>query len=384
MTKLITIDRHIQEQQRQYPQATGTFTKLLQDMALAAKLISKQTTRAGLVNILGATEDENVFGEVQQKLDVFADDTVWRLNDHTGVLAGIVSEEYDGIRTIPDQHPVGNYVLIHDPLDGSSNIDVNTSIGTIFSVHRKFTKDRDAVEDDILQEGKRLIAAGYVIYGSSTMFVYSSGIGVFGFTLDPSIGEFVLSHDNIKIPEKPTYYSANQGNEKYWPTGVQKYVHYLQGLEGDIEKPLQHRYIGSMVSDVHRNLLKGGVFMYPGDTREDRKFGKIRLLHEAQALSFIVEQAGGYASDGVGDISDIRPHSLEQTVPVFMGNRKEVELAEQYIKEHDKDWLRDYAVYRSGVNVEDEVLREVNGGSGQASTAAIKRENTQSGTSDQT
>ncbi|MEM6281183.1 MAG: class 1 fructose-bisphosphatase, partial [Chloroflexota bacterium] len=213
MSKLVTIERHIQEQQNTFPQATGTFTRLLQDMALSAKLIANQTTRAGLVNILGATDEENVFGETQQKLDLYADNIIFRMNDHTGRLSGVVSEEQDGIRHIPDEYVKGNYVLIYDPLDGSSNIDVNTSIGTIFSIHRKFTKGEDAVMDDVLQEGKRLVAAGYVIYGSSTMMIYTTGQGVFGFTLDPSIGEFVLSHPDIRLPDKPTYYSVNQGYE---------------------------------------------------------------------------------------------------------------------------------------------------------------------------
>jgi fructose-1,6-bisphosphatase I len=355
MTTLITIERHIQQQQQLFPQATGTFTSLLQDMALSAKLIAKETTRAGLVNILGATDDENVFGERQQKLDIYADDVIWRMTDHTGRLAGVVSEEHDGIRHIPEKYPTGSYVLIYDPLDGSSNIDVNTSIGTIFAIHRKFTKGRDAQLDDVLQEGKRLVAAGYVIYGSSTMMVYTTGQGVFGFTLDPSLGEFILSHPHITVPTKAGYYSINQGYEKYWTPGVRRYIKHLQGMEGEGGEPLHTRYIGSMVSDFHRNLLKGGVFMYPGDTRKGREYGKIRLMHEAQALSFIVEQAGGYASDGVGNILDIRPHAIEQVVPVFMGNRAEVELAEKYIREHDGDWLRDYTLYRSGALVDADI-----------------------------
>lgn len=359
MAKLITIERHISEQQKLFPQATGSFTRLLQDIALAAKIIARETTRAGLANILGSTDSANVFGEIQQKLDLYADDVMWRMNDHTGILAGIVSEEYDGIRAIPEEEPTGNYVLIHDPLDGSSNIDVNTSIGTIFAVHRKYTKGRDAQVDDVLQEGKRLVAAGYVIYGSSTMLVYTTGQGVFGFTLDPQVGEFLLSHEHITLPEKPRYYSVNQGYEKFWTPGVRRYVKHLQGLEGEGGKPLHARYIGSMVGDFHRNLLKGGVFLYPGDTREDRKSGKIRLLHEAQALAFIVSQAGGYASDGLGDVLDIRPHSLDQTVPVFMGNKDLVKMAEKYIRDYDRSWLREYALYRSGVEFEEEILDPV-------------------------
>ncbi len=356
MAKLVTIERHIQEQQRAFPAATGTFTKLLQDMALSAKIIAKETTRAGLANILGAADSENIFGERQQKLDLFADETIWNMNDHTGRLSGIVSEEHADIMTIPDEFETGNYILIHDPLDGSSNIDVNTSIGTIFSLHRKFTKGRDAQLDDVLQEGKRLVAAGYVIYGSSTMMVYTTGQGVFGFTLDPSLGEFILSHDDIRMPETPRYYSINHGYEKYWTNGVRRYVKHLQGIEGEGGQPLHQRYVGSLVSDFHRNLLKGGIFMYPGDQREDRKFGKIRLLHEAQAMAFIVNQAGGYGSDGFGDILDIRPHRIDQTVPVFLGNREYVEKLEQYIKKHDDPWLKEYAAYRAGLNLDGSAL----------------------------
>lgn len=347
MAKLITIERHIQEQQRMFPQATGRFTRLLQDIALAAKLIARETTRAGLGDILGATDDHNIFGERQQKLDLYADDVIWRMNDHTGLLAGIVSEEFDGIRHIPDEYELGNYVLIHDPLDGSSNIDVNTSIGTIFAVHRKYTHGQRAELADVLQEGRRLVAAGYVIYGSSTMMVYTTGQGVFGFTLDPHIGEFLLSHPYITMPQPPRYYSINQGYEKYWHEGVRRFVHYVQGLEGDIGKPLDHRYIGSMVGDVHRTLLKGGVFLYPADTREGRTAGKIRLMHEAQALALIVEQAGGTASDGVGNILDIRPHALEQTVPILMGDTALIRQAESFIQQYDEAWLQEYSAYRA-------------------------------------
>jgi fructose-1,6-bisphosphatase I len=346
MTPLMTIERHILEQQKQFPQASGRFTRLLQDIALAAKIVARETTRAGLVNILGATDEQNVFGERQQKLDQFADETLWRMVDHTGVLAGVISEEYEGIRTIPDHYETGNYVLIYDPLDGSSNIDVNTSIGTIFAVHRKYTRGRDALPDDALQEGKRLVAAGYVIYGSSTMMVYTTGQGVYGFTLDPSLGEFILSHPKIVMPSTPTYYSVNQGNQKYWYTGVQAYIAQLQGLAGD-EEPLQQRYVGSLVSDFHRNLLKGGIFLYPADQRTGRQFGKLRLLMESQPMAFIIEQAGGYASDGVGNLLHVLPHHLEQTSPLFMGDLASIQRLEALIREHDTDWLTAYSGYRN-------------------------------------
>lgn len=348
-TPLVTIERHIFEQQKRYPSATGTFTKMLQDMALAAKIIAKETTRAGLTKIVGASDTENIFGEQQQKLDLFADRVIYEMNDHTGRVAAMASEEHEDILSIPPYYDSGNYVLLFDPLDGSSNIDVNTSIGTIWSVHRKFTRDEHGTMEDMLQEGKRLVAAGYVIYGSSTMMVYTTGQGVFGFTLDPAIGEFILSHPDIKIPEEPKYYSVNQGNEKFWTPGVRRYVKWLQGIEGEGHKPLGHRYTGSMVGDIHRNLLKGGIFLYPGDLQnKDKPYGKLRLMFEVQALGFITEQAGGYASDGVGDVLDIRPHSLHQRVPTFMGNKELVQKAEEYVKKYDHEWLSYYMPYRNG------------------------------------
>jgi len=348
--RLITIERHIQEQQRAYPHATGTFTAMLQDIALAAKVISRETNRAGLAGILGATEQENATGDRQQKLDIFADEMIFKMNDHTGRVCAMVSEEHDDLIDIPPHYDTGNYVLIYDPLDGSSNIDVNVSIGTIFSIHRKFTRgDRGTIED-VLQRGKRLLAAGYVIYGSSTMMVYTTGMGVHGFTLDLGVGEFILSHPNIRIPATPRYYSVNQGNEKYWTPGVRRYVKWLQGIEGEGHKPMSHRYIGSLVADFHRNLLKGGIFIYPGTLEDASKpYGKIRLMYEAQALAFIAEQAGGYASDGVGDILDIRPHSLHQRTPIFIGNRDLVQQAESYIRNYDQEWVKAYTPYRNKV-----------------------------------
>ena len=347
LAKLVTIERHIQETQKQFPHATGTFTKMLQDIALAAKIISRETNRAGLTDILGATSSQNSSGERQQKLDMFADEIIFRMNDHTGRVAAMVSEEHEDLIEIPVEFDTGNYVLVYDPLDGSSNIDVNVSIGTIFAIHRKFTKGEQGTIEDVLQEGKRLVAAGYVIYGSSTMMVYTTGQGVHGFTLDMGVGEFILSHPDIRIPPISKYYSANQGNEKYWTEGVQKFTKSLQGMNGDGCEPLANRYIGSLVADFHRNLLKGGIYYYPG-TLEDRKkpYGKIRLMYEAQAMAFIVEQAGGYASDGIGDILNIRPHALHQRTPIFIGNRDLVEKAEAFVQQHDKEWIELYREYR--------------------------------------
>lgn len=348
--KIVTIERHIFEKQtKYYPEATGIFTSLLYDIALAAKMISRETNRAGLADILGETDGENVHGEQQQKLDIFADETIYRMNDHTGRLAAMASEEHEDILSIPPHYDTGKYVLLYDPLDGSSNIDVNVSVGTIWSIHRKITTGEQGTMEDMLQPGRNLVAAGYVLYGSSTMLVYTTGYGVHGFTLDNSVGEFLLSHDNIRIPEKATYYSCNHSYEKYWTPGVRRYVKWLQGIYGEGQKPIGNRYIGSMVADFHRNLLKGGVFLYPG-TLENRKkpYGKLRLMYEAQALGFIAEQAGGYASDGVGPIRDIVPHTLHQRTPVFIGNRGLVEKAEEFIRESDQEWIDAYMPFREG------------------------------------
>lgn len=341
---VLTIERHILEQQKKYPHATGAFTGLLYDVALAAKIIARETTRAGLVNILGATEDENVYGERQQKLDLYANRVIFQMNDHTGRLCVMASEENEDLIPIPEQFAKGRYVLLYDPLDGSSNIDVNISIGTIFAIHRKISPDEDGTLEDALQPASKLVAAGYVIYGSSTMMVYSTGQGVHGFTLDPSVGEFLLSHENIRLPETPRYYSCNQGYESQWPKGVQAYTKWLQGMGETKREPLTARYIGSMVADFHRNLMRGGIFYYPGTM--DAPDGKMRLMFEAQALSFIISQAGGYASDGIGSVLDLQPHALHQRVPLFLGNRELVETAENYIREHDQDWIKTYLPMR--------------------------------------
>lgn len=348
---LMTIERHILEAERSAPHATGTFSSLLYDIALSAKIISRETNRAGLVDILGATSGSNVHGELQQKLDVYADDVIFRMNDHTGRLCVMASEEHPDIIPIPERFPTGKYILIYDPLDGSSNIDVNVSIGTIFAIFRKVSSHPRGTLEDVLQPGTALVAAGYVIYGTSTMMVYSTGQGVHGFTLDPSVGEFLLSHENIRIPDKGTYYSVNQGNEKYWTPGVQEYVKWLQGMVDEKRKPLSARYIGSLVSDFHRNLLKGGVYLYPADIRDvDNPTGKLRLLYEAIPLGFLAEQAGGKASDGVGRIAEIKPSSLHQRVPLFIGNRDLVEKAEALIRHYDGDWVESYLRYRDTSN----------------------------------
>lgn len=332
---IVTIERFILEQERDYPDATGTLTNVLYDMALAAKIISSHTTRAGLAQILGSTGEQNVQGEEVQKLDAFAERTIFRLNDHTGRLAVMASEEIDNPIPIPPQFATGKYVLVYDPLDGSSNIDYNVSVGTIFAIHRRKSAEGPGTLDDCLQPGRDLVAAGYIIYGSSTIMVYSTGQGVHGFTLDPHIGEFLLSHPDIRIPAKPKYYSANQGYERHWTEGVRRFTQDLQG-DNEQKQALSLRYIGSLVADFHRNLLAGGIFYYPADSQDPRKpQGKLRLVYEAAPLAFLAEQAGGYASDGQRRILDIQPERLHQRVPLYIGSRSLVEKAEAYIRRYD-------------------------------------------------
>jgi len=334
-SKIITIERHILEEQFGHPEATGSLTSLLYDIALAGKLIASRTTRAGLAEILGSTADVNVQGETVMKLDQLADQSIYRLNDHTGRVAVMASEEHEGILPIPEGFPTGKYVLLYDPLDGSSNIDYNASIGTIFAIYRRLSPEGPGTLADCLQPGRDMIVAGYMIYGSSTMLVYTSGHGVHGFTLDPAIGEFLLTHPNICIPEQPKYYSVNQGYQRYWSRGVQHYTQWLQGMEGS-SQPLSSRYIGSLVGDFHRNLISGGVFYYPADSQDPSKpHGKLRLVYECAPLAFIATHAGGYASDGQRDILDITPTSLHQRVPLFIGNRPLVEAAEDFIRRFD-------------------------------------------------
>lgn len=329
--KIITIERFILDQQQGYPEATGTLTNILYDIALAAKIIAAKTTRAGLVEIVGSTGRENVQGETVQKLDEYADQIIYKLNDHTGRLAVMASEEHEGILPIPDQYPIGPYVLLFDPLDGSSNIDVNVSIGTIFALYRRKTTDGPGSLEDCLQPGRELVAAGYVIYGASTMLVYSTGQGVHGFTLDPGVGEFLLSHPQMRFPEKPKYYSVNQGYEAYWSPQVKRFTRWLQGDDG--RRPsLSLRYIGSMVADFHRNLLSGGIFYYPADRKDERyPNGKLRLVYECAPMAFLAEQAGGAASTGSESIRDIQPESLHQRVPFFVGNRELVQQANEFL-----------------------------------------------------
>ena len=333
-TTISTIERHILEEQTFHPEATGTLTNILYDLALAGKVIASKMTRAGLAEILGRTGDTNIQGEKVMKLDRFADLTISRLTDHTGRLAGLASEENDEFIPIPDKYPMGKYLLVFDPLDGSSNVDYNMPIGTIFGIYKRLNESGPMSASEFLQPGRNLVASGYIAYGTSTMFVYTAGHGVHGFTLDPSVGEFLLSHPNIKIPPAK-YFSVNLGYQLYWSTGVQAYTEFLQGRGGGV-RGLSLRYIGTLVSDFHRNLLAGGVFYYPADSKDPQiPTGKLRLLYEAGPLAFIAEQAGGAASDGHGPILDVKPTSLHQRIPLFIGNRELVEKVEELIRSLD-------------------------------------------------
>ena len=303
----------------------GDITALLYDLALAAKIISAQTRRAGLLDILGFADNVNVQGEEQRKLDVYADDVIIRSTQFTGRLCALISEEHENVITIPPDYPKGSYILVFDPLDGSSNIDTNISIGTIFGIYRKRDETKQVCLEDCLQPGRDLVAAGYVLYGTSTMLIYSAGNGVHGFTLDPAWGEFILSHENIRFPEPPAFFSFNHALTNRLPNSLKAYINWLKNLENPI---LTHRYVGSMVADFHRNLIHGGVFGYPAaETKPD---GKIRLLYEAAPLAFIAEHAGGFGSDGIQSLLDIQPRSVHQRVPVFIGNRDLVEKAITY------------------------------------------------------
>ncbi len=329
-SKIVTIERHIIEGERAHPGATGDFSGLLRDLTLAFKVIWREVSKAGLVNILGLTGRKNIHGEEVKKLDAFADEVIYRAMDHGGHLCVMASEENEEVLHIPDGYPTGKYVLLYDPLDGSSNIDALVTIGTIFSIYRRITPGGKGTMQDCLQPGYKQIAAGYCLYGSSTMLVYTTGDGTHGFTFDPSIGEFLLSHENIRIPPRGKIYSVNEGNYRWWHDGVKKYVKYLQEEDKATKRPYSSRYIGSMVADVHRTLLYGGIFMYPGDTRNPD--GKLRLMYEANPVAFIVEQAGGRTSNGVSRILDVRPESLHQRTPLYVGSEEDVCIAEEFVQ----------------------------------------------------
>jgi fructose-1,6-bisphosphatase I len=329
-TSVVTIDRYIIEQERKYPDATGELSGILYDLALASKMIANKVRLAGLVDILGAEGTENVQGEAQQKLDVIADNIIIKALDHGGRLCAMASEEQETLIPIPAQFKRGKYLLLFDPLDGSSNIDVNVPVGTIFSVLRKFTPGTEGTLEDALQPGYKQVAAGYVIYGSSTMLVYSTGHGVHGFTLDPSIGEFLLSHPDMKIPEHGRYLSVNDAYEQVWDENVRALMRRYRGLDGK-RAAMNVRYVGSLVADFHRNLLGGGLFAYPANTKSPQ--GKLRLLYECNPLAFICEQAGGAAIDGAQRILDVQPSGLHQRTPFYVGSKADVAIAAEMLRQ---------------------------------------------------
>ncbi|GMR05418.1 MAG: class 1 fructose-bisphosphatase [Thermodesulfobacteriota bacterium] len=316
-----TLTKFLLEEQRRHPKSSGNFTSLFSDLVIAAKLISREVNKAGLIDILGATGTQNTHGEEVQKLDEFANATFIKTMEHGGHLAGMASEEMEEILKIDSKYPRGRYLFLFDPLDGSSNIDVNVSVGTIFSI-LKYRGEGEAALDDFLRPGVEQVCSGYVLYGSSTMLVYTTGHGVHGFTLDPSVGEFLLSHEDIRIPERAKIYSINEGNARKWRPGTNLYIDKLKD-----DGAHTARYVGSLVSDFHRNLMKGGIFLYPDDKKSPK--GKLRLMYEANPLAFIVEQAGGKASTGVERILDVVPEELHQRVPLIIGSRLDVEEAEE-------------------------------------------------------
>ena len=319
---ITTVQQHIvQQQEALYPGARGTFSWLLSGITLATKMIQARVRRAGLLDALGSAGETNVQGEVQQKLDVYANEALLHCLGVRDAVAVLVSEENDHPVTFDRAPDTGKYVVIFDPLDGSSNIDVNVSVGTIFSIFRRPEKMEADHTAAVLQQGLKQVAAGYVVYGSSTVFVYTAGRGVYGFTLDPAIGAYVLSHDNLRMPDQGKYYSVNESNAQSFPGNYQRYLDRLRG--GELGREYSSRYIGSLVADFHRTLLTGGVFLYPPTTSHPS--GKLRLLYEANPIAFITEQAGGIATNGTGRILEIQPTDIHQRTPLIVGSRVEME-----------------------------------------------------------
>ncbi len=329
INRAVTLSQFVLQQERDHPEASGEFTSVLLDIALAAKMINKAVVRAGLVDVLGATGTTNVQGERVQKLDVFAHETIMMVLGSTGQLAVVASEEDEGIVPMPDGAPIGKYVVNFDPLDGSSNIDANVNIGTIFSILPRISRKGHGTVEDCLQAGRRQLCAGYVLYGTTTMLVYTTGDGVHGFTFEPSIGEFLLSHPNIRTPQRGRIYSVNEGNYGKWADGMKRYVDWLKQDDKATGRPYSGRYVGSLVADFHRNLLYGGIYLYPGDAKNPN--GKLRLLYECAPLAFIAEQAGGAASNGERRIMDIAPESLHQRSPIFIGSPEDVKECEAFL-----------------------------------------------------
>ncbi len=333
MQGVTTLNEFILERQAEFPFATGELSRILNDISLASKIVNREVNRAGLVDVLGAQGNVNIQGEQQQKLDVIADERFIQAFKSGGEICGIASEENDDFVAFESEmSKKGKYVVLFDPLDGSSNIDVNVSIGTIFSIFRRISPVGElATIDDMLQKGTEQVAAGYVLYGSSTMLVYTTGCGVNGFTLDPSIGEFCLSHPDMKIPEMSRLYSMNEGNLLICEEGIRQYIKFCQQVDPPTGRPYSGRYIGSLVADFHRSLIKGGIYIYPDTTLNPE--GKLRLIYECNPLAFIAEQAGGLATTGRKRILDLQPKRLHQRAPFFIGSKKMVEQVMALIEE---------------------------------------------------
>ncbi len=327
----ITLTRYIIQTQAACPGATGEFSALMAQIGLVGKMIAQDLRRAGLINILGVTGETNVQGEAVKKLDEIANETFLKVFQYSGLVCALASEEMEKPVNLPENWPHGKYMLLFDPLDGSSNTDVNMPLGTIFSVHRYEGKGGLPSESELIRKGSEQVAAGYVMYGSSTMLVFTAGQGVHGFTLDPGVGEYLLSHENIRIPARGKVYAVNEGNYQKWPAGTRRLMDYLKGQDKAAGRPYSSRYSGCLAADVHRILLGGGIYLYPGET--DKPEGKLRLLYEANPLALVVEQAGGRASTGTQDILDIKPTAVHQRVPLIIGSRDDVTLAEEFIQE---------------------------------------------------
>lgn len=329
-----TLGEFIINKQSEFKYSSGELTRLINSIRLAGKIVNHEVNKAGLVDILGTAGEENIQGEDQQKLDVYANEVFIKNLVSREIVCGIASEEEDDFISIQGNNKKNEnkYVVLMDPLDGSSNIDVNVSVGTIFSIYRRITPVGTPVTiEDFLQPGKNQVAAGYIVYGTSTMIVYSTGHGVNGFTLNPAIGTYYLSHPNMQFPDKGYIYSVNEGNYVHFPKGVKEYIKYCQEEKDD--RPYTSRYIGSLVSDFHRNMIKGGIYFYPSTSKSPN--GKLRLLYECNPMAFLAERAGGKASDGFNRILDIKPTELHQRVPFFCGNKDMVETLETFMKKNE-------------------------------------------------
>ena len=334
--RVITLEEYIIQGQNKFPGATGELSQLLRDIGLAAKIISREVNKAGITNILGEEGTTNVHGESVKKLDLFADKQLISALSRSEITCMVISEENDGIVELDNEG--GRYIVYLDPLDGSSNIDVNVSIGSIFSIYMRENSDSEKLSaEEALQAGTKQVAAGYVLYGSSTLLAYTTGLGVSVFTLDPSIGEFILSDDDVKIPDHGTIYSVNEGSYHSWEEGLKQYVKYCQVEDADTNRPYKARYIGSMVADVHRTLITGGIFIYPNSSQYPN--GKLRLMYECNPLSFVIEQAGGMAIDGQGRILEVTPETIHQRTPIFIGSKQNVLKVKEFLAEHRKETI---------------------------------------------